>query len=75
MLYLPIGLALVAGGNVRGGVIVLGVGFLLVSQVDNVLKPFLILGRASLHPMAVFFAILAAPCSSDPLESWPAPCC
>ena len=58
VLYIPIGLALLATGNVKGGAIILGVGFLVVSQIDNLLKPFLISGRASLHPMAVFFAIL-----------------
>ncbi len=57
-LYIPIGAGLLATGNAKGGLIVLLVGFLIVSQVDNVLKPFLISGRASLHPMAVFFAIL-----------------
>lgn len=58
VLYIPLGLGLLATGNARGAAIVLGVGFLIVSQVDNVMKPFLISGRASLHPMAIFFAIL-----------------
>ncbi|RYG25394.1 AI-2E family transporter [bacterium] len=58
VLYLPIGLGLLATGNTKGGLIVLGVGLIVVSQVDNVMKPFLISGRANLHPMAIFFAIL-----------------
>lgn len=58
VLYLPVGLGLLAMGNVKGALIVLGVGFIIVSQVDNVMKPFLISGRANLHPMAIFFAIL-----------------
>lgn len=58
VLYLPIGLGLLATGDVRGAAIVLAVGLLIVSNVDNFMKPFLIGDRASLHPMAVFFAIL-----------------
>ncbi len=58
ILYIPIGLMLLAEGDVRGAVIVLGVGFVIVSQIDNLIKPFLIGGRVNLHPMAIFFSIL-----------------
>ncbi|RYG35647.1 AI-2E family transporter [bacterium] len=58
VVYLPVGLFLIGTGKVNEGLIILGVGFLIVSQIDNALKPFLIGGRANLHPMAIFFAIL-----------------
>ena len=58
VVYIPIGLLLLAQGNIPGAVKVLAVGFLVVSQIDNVLKPFLIGGRANLHPIAIFFSIL-----------------
>lgn len=58
VLYIPVGLVLIASGNLTGGLAVLGVGFLIVSQIDNVLKPILIGGRANLHPMATFFSVL-----------------
>lgn len=58
VVYIPVGLLLIAQGNMTGGLIVLGVGFAIVSQIDNVLKPFFIGGRANLHPMAIFFSIL-----------------
>lgn len=58
VVYLPVGLALLAQGNVPGAIKVLLVGFLVVSQIDNVLKPFFIGGRTNLHPMAIFFAII-----------------
>ncbi|MGV3619001.1 MAG: AI-2E family transporter [Fimbriimonas sp.] len=58
VVYIPVGLALIAQGNMKGGLIILGVGFAIVSQIDNVLKPFFIGGRANLHPMAIFFSIL-----------------
>jgi predicted PurR-regulated permease PerM len=58
VVYIPVGLLLIAQGNMQGGLIILGVGFAIVSQIDNVLKPFFIGGRANLHPMAIFFSIL-----------------
>ncbi|RYG48907.1 AI-2E family transporter [bacterium] len=58
VVYLPVGLYLIATGKTNEGLIILVVGFAIVSQIDNALKPFLIGGRANLHPMAIFFAIL-----------------
>jgi predicted PurR-regulated permease PerM len=58
VLYIPSGLIMLANGNTAGAFAVLGVGFLVVSQIDNLLKPFFIGGRANLHPMATFFSIL-----------------
>lgn len=58
VVYIPVGLLLLAQGETKGALIVLGVGFGLVSQIDNILKPFFIGGRVNLHPMAIFFSIL-----------------
>ena len=58
VIYIPVAALLLAQGKTWQGFVVLGVGFLIVSQVDNVLKPFLIGGRTNLHPMAIFFSIL-----------------
>lgn len=57
VLYIPIGLYLLSQGNTPGGLIML-VGGLVVSQMDNLLRPFLIGGRVNLHPLAIFFSIL-----------------
>ena len=58
IIYIPVGLMLLAQGNNTGAAIVLAAGFLIASQVDNLLKPFLIGGRVNLHPLAIFFSIL-----------------
>lgn len=58
VIYVPVGGMLLLQGKTTEAIIVLGVGFVIVSQIDNVLKPFLIGGRVDLHPMAIFFAIL-----------------
>lgn len=58
VIYIPVGLVfLIQGDYVKAGV-VLGVGFLLVSQIDNILKPFFIGNQVSLHPLAIFFFAL-----------------
>lgn len=58
VIYIPVALVHFARGDVQAGAITLGVGFLIVSQIDNLIKPFLIGSRVNLHPMAIFFAIL-----------------
>lgn len=58
VLYIPVGLFFLLQGDLKSALIILGVGGLIVSQIDNVLKPIFIAGRANLHPMLVFFAIL-----------------
>jgi predicted PurR-regulated permease PerM len=58
VIYFPVGVSLLLQGDMMGAAKVLGVGILLVSQIDNVLKPFFIGGRAKLHPLAIFFSIL-----------------
>ena len=34
------------------------VGSLIISQIDNVLRPILMSGKASLHPLLLFFTIM-----------------
>ena len=58
VLYIPIGLLLIAQGNYSSAAIVLGVGMLVVSNIDNVLKPLLIRDRASLHAVGILFSII-----------------
>lgn len=58
VIYIPVGLVFLAQGKVKEAAIILGVGFLIVSQIDNVLKPWLIGSRANQHPMATFFFVL-----------------
>lgn len=58
IVYIPLSLALIGSGRIWNGVGLLLFGFLVVSQIDNVLRPFIIGIRVSLHPMAIFFALL-----------------
>ncbi|HMS57129.1 MAG TPA: AI-2E family transporter, partial [Fimbriimonadaceae bacterium] len=58
IVYAPIGLLLLTQGKTWQGLLVLGVGFGLISQIDNLLRPFFIGAKTNLHPMAIFFSLL-----------------
>jgi predicted PurR-regulated permease PerM len=58
IIYVPLSLLLIAQGKYWQGITLAAVGFLLVSQSDNILRPFIIGARVDLHPMAIFFSLL-----------------
>ena len=58
VVYLPAGIILILGGSYVKGIIVIAIGTLLLSQIDNVIRPYLISGRTSLHPLLLFFTIM-----------------
>ena len=58
VVYIPAGLILMIGGSFLQGFLIIGIGMLIISQVDNVLRPILISGRTSIHPLLLFFSIL-----------------
>jgi predicted PurR-regulated permease PerM len=58
IVYVPAGVILIIGGSYVKGIVVLGVGAVVISQVDSVLRPLIIAGKASMHPLLLFFAIM-----------------
>ena len=56
--YVPLAIYQIATGHIVQGVVVLGVGFGLISTIDNMIRPFVIGAKTNLHPMAVFFSLL-----------------
>lgn len=58
IVYIPLSLILIAQGNLVAGFGLLAYCLILVSNIDNLLKPWIIGARVDLHPMAVFFALL-----------------
>jgi predicted PurR-regulated permease PerM len=58
VIYVPVAIGLFLQGNTTGALGILAFGFLIVSNIDNALRPFLIGGRTNLHPMIIFFSIL-----------------
>ena len=58
IIYVPAGLILIIGGSYIKGILVIAIGSLVISQVDNVVRPYLISGKTSMHPLLLFFTIL-----------------
>jgi len=58
IVYIPAAVILLIQGSIWKGLILLVWGSLVVSQIDNFLRPILISGRAKLHTLILFFSIL-----------------
>jgi predicted PurR-regulated permease PerM len=54
----PAGLGLILSGSTGRGITLLVLGFVLVSGVDNVLRPIMIADRSQLHGLLVFISVL-----------------
>jgi predicted PurR-regulated permease PerM len=67
VVYVPLALLLFAQGHYVQAAILLGGGFFIVSQIDNILRPFVIGARVELHAMAVFFSLLGGVLLLGPL--------
>jgi predicted PurR-regulated permease PerM len=58
MIWLPAAIGLLAGGEIGRGVALLALGGLLISTVDNILRPVLIADRSQLNGLLVFISVL-----------------
>jgi predicted PurR-regulated permease PerM len=58
LIWAPAAIILLMGGAILKGLILLGVGVLVISMVDNLLRPFFISSRTNIHPLLLFFAVL-----------------
>lgn len=67
LVYVPLSLLLILQGSLGKGLALLGLGFLVISQIDNVLRPFFISAGTKLHPMAVFFSLLGGVLAMGPI--------
>ncbi len=54
----PAGVGLLLAGSTGRGITLLVLGFVLVSSVDNVMRPLMIADRSQLHGLLVFISIL-----------------
>jgi predicted PurR-regulated permease PerM len=58
LIYIPAAIILIASGSLVKGIILAGLGVLLVSQADNILKPIIIGRRTKIHQLILFFSML-----------------
>jgi predicted PurR-regulated permease PerM len=58
MVYVPAGILLILGGSYFKGILVIAIGTVVISQSDNLIRPYLIAGRTEMHPLLLFFSIM-----------------
>ncbi|MGC2108878.1 MAG: AI-2E family transporter [Candidatus Korobacteraceae bacterium] len=58
LVWAPVAIYLLIGGAIWKGVFLLIWGTVVVSSIDNVLRPWVVAGRVELHPMVLVFFIL-----------------
>lgn len=58
LIWGPTAVILLIGGAVLKGLILLGLGILVISMAENILRPLFISTRTNIHPLLLFFAVL-----------------
>jgi predicted PurR-regulated permease PerM len=58
LIWIPWAAYLILAGQTTRGIVFLAVGGLLISSIDNVLKPIIIQDRTNMHPLLVFLSVL-----------------
>ncbi|MDI3496389.1 MAG: hypothetical protein PWQ35_410 [Patescibacteria group bacterium] len=56
--YVPVGLYYILIGNIWQGIFIIAWGFFIIGTIDNILRTYMIKGRAEVNPIFVFFSIL-----------------
>lgn len=57
IVWFPMAIYLLLIGKIWQGIFLLIWGFAVVSVIDNIVRPYLIKGRAQVHPLIIFFSI------------------
>ncbi|HZP23357.1 MAG TPA: AI-2E family transporter [Terriglobales bacterium] len=57
LVWVPVAIYLLVAGSIWKGVFVLIWGAVVISSIDNVLRPLVVAGRVELHPMVLLFFI------------------
>ncbi len=58
MVWAPMALVLIVGGHWVKALILVGWGAAVVAQVDALVRPYVVSGRAKMHNLLIFFALL-----------------
>jgi len=58
IIYIPAGLILILSGSYIKGTLLIAIGTIIISQVDNLIRPYLISGRTQMHPLLLFISIM-----------------
>ena len=58
LIWLPASIILIASGDYTWGIFLLIWGLVVISVVDNLVRPYLVGGKAHTYPLLTFFVIL-----------------
>ncbi len=58
LVYIPAGLIMIITGEYLQGIILIAIGTIVVSQIDNILRPLLVSGKTGMHTMLLFISIM-----------------
>ena len=58
LVWLPVGIIMLLFGNIFEGLIILAVGALLISTIDNIIKPKLVGRDTQIHPLFILLSTL-----------------
>jgi len=58
IVWVPAGIVLIATGSIKGGIFILAWGALVISSLDNFLRPYLMRGGTQVSPVWILFSIL-----------------
>lgn len=58
IIWAPAGIIMLISGYIWEGVLILGAGVLVISMIDNVLRPILIGKGVAMHPLLIFLSTL-----------------
>lgn len=67
LVWIPAAIGLIAKGSVVKGIILFAYGGLVISMVDNLLKPLIISSSADIHPLMVFLGVIGGIAFMGPL--------
>ncbi|MCL2599927.1 MAG: AI-2E family transporter [Treponema sp.] len=57
-IWLPLGIVMIASGDITMGILFMAVSAVFISGIDNILRPIFLKDRIKLHPLIILFAIL-----------------
>ncbi|UCD17378.1 MAG: AI-2E family transporter [Candidatus Zixiibacteriota bacterium] len=58
LVYIPAGIIVFLSGSPIKGILLIAIGTLIVSQIDNFLRPMLFSGKTQMHTLLLFFSIM-----------------
>src|SRR5262249_30181789 len=67
LVWLPAGVWLLVAGEVARGIVLLAVGAVVISNVDNVVRPLLLADKSTMNGLVVFISLMGGGSAFGPI--------